>query len=127
MYLENRIDEAMLPGPDDGHLERDALGKEVVNGASATKYRIHGTTREGHPFEGTMWMTKHEIPVRVLSGQGTERVRMELSNLVVGPQDSSLFEIPAGYQRFELPAPSKADLDALRRETGRGLGPPPGR
>jgi hypothetical protein len=121
MYLENAIDGDGLP---EGHfaggrLERERLGEESVNGAQATKYRVHGATPDGESFEGTMWLTAQEIPVRVVTGEGRERVRMELSNLKVGPVEASRFEIPSGYSRFELPGPAKQDLDALRRQSGR--------
>ncbi|NNL64607.1 MAG: hypothetical protein HKP30_00045 [Myxococcales bacterium] len=117
MYLENAIDPEMMP-ENGGRLEREVLGQETVNGTPATKYRVHGTTGQGDPFEGTMWMTKHEIPVRVVSSNGGMTVRMELSNLDVGPVDAARFEIPADFTRFELPPPAKADLDAYRRQQG---------
>lgn len=117
VYLENEIDPEMMP-ENGGRLEREVLGQETVNGAAVTKYRVHGTTGKGDPFEGTMWMTKHEIPVRVISGDAGMSVRMELSNLQVGPVDAARFEIPSDYERFELPAPAKADLDRYRREQG---------
>jgi len=64
-------------------------------------------------------MTEHEIPVRVVTGEGAERVRMELDRLSVGVIDPRRFEIPRGWKRFELPAPAKAELDALRERLGR--------
>jgi hypothetical protein len=116
MYVEN--------GPGDGplaagriearELEREALGEESVNGTPATKYRVHGRAADGAPFEGTMWLTAQEIPVRVLTQQGGAPMRMELRNLSLGAVDPARFEIPAGFRRVELPAPAKAELDALR-------------
>jgi len=55
----------------------------------------------------------------VVTGEGAKRFHMELSNLSIGAVDPARFEIPAGYRRFELPAPAKADLDALRERMGR--------
>lgn len=102
-----------------GHLEREALGQETVNGVPATRYRVRGTAFDGEPFAGELWMTEHEIPVRVVTGEGAERVRMELDRLSVGAIDPGRFEIPPGWKRFELPAPAQADLDALREHYGR--------
>ena len=121
LYLETRPGEG-APGAEafaTSRLEREALGREQVNGASTTKYRVTGTTAKGTAFEGLMWMTDEEIPVRVLTGQGRERVRMELHDLSVGALDPRRFEIPPGYTRFELPAPAKADLEGLRGRSGR--------
>jgi hypothetical protein len=98
-----------------GALEREARGRETVNGVETTRYHVHGTTADGQPFDGTMWMTDQDIPVRVVTGQGPKRVRLELERLSVGFVDPGRFEIPPGYSRFELPEPAKADLDALRR------------
>lgn len=121
MYLEQAIGKDGMPQDrfEGGRLEREALGKEQVNGAAATKYRVHGATPEGDPFEGTMWMTKDEIPVRVVTGPAHGSVRMELSNLKVGKIDASRFEVPSGFTRFALPGPAQQDLDALRRQYGR--------
>jgi len=115
LYVEQAID----PRADrfeGGKLEREALGSEAVNGASATKYRVHGTAADGSSFEGTMWMTEHEIPVRIVTGEGAERIRMELDELSVGKVDPARFEVPEGYRRFELPGPAK---DALRERYDR--------
>lgn len=121
MYLEQKLGKDGMPQDRfaGGRLERDALGTESVNGVDATKYRVHGETPEGDPFEGIMWMTPEEIPVRVLTGKGDDQVRMELTGLVVGDVDAGKFEIPSGYQRFQLPAPAQQDLDALRKQYGR--------
>jgi hypothetical protein len=115
MYLEQGLEASGADRFQGGHLEREALGEESVNGVPATKYRVHGTAADGAPFDGLLWMTEDEIPVRVVSGEGGEQVRMELNQLSTGRIDPSRFEIPAGWQRFELPGPAKADLDAYRR------------
>ena len=54
MYLENAIGREGMPMDRfaGGRLEREALGTEQVNGVEATKYRVHGTTPEGHAFRG---------------------------------------------------------------------------
>jgi hypothetical protein len=113
MYLEQPLGaQDRLAGAD---LAREALGAEAVNGAAATKYRVHGTAADGHPFEGTLWLTDQDIPVRVVTGKGPEHVRIELDRLSVGFVDPARFELPRGWKRFELPGPASADLDALRR------------
>jgi hypothetical protein len=116
MYLENGPGEGPLAveRPDARKLEREALGEESVNGIPATKYRVHGRTADGAVFEGAMWLTAQEIPVRVLTQQGGAPMRMELRNLSLGAVDPARFEIPPGFHRFDLPAPAKAELEALR-------------
>ncbi len=121
MYLENPLGKDGMPQDEfaGGKLEREKLGTESVNGVDATKYRVHGETPDGQAFEGTMWMTKQEIPVRIRTGKGAEKVHMELSNLKVGAVDPGHFEIPSGYSRFQIPGPAQMDLDALRKQYGR--------
>jgi len=113
MYLEQPLGQHERMAS--GDLQREALGKESVNGVEAVRYRVHGTAGDGRPFEGTMWMTAEDIPVRVVTGEGPERVRIELDRLSLGFVDPGRFEIPRGWARFELPDSAKADLDALRR------------
>ena len=120
MYVESALGEAGLPAAGvGGDVTREALGRETVNGTSTTKYRVHGTAADDTPFEGTMWMTEQEIPMRVVAEQGGASVRMELSNLTTGAVDPARFKIPAGYRRFELPAAAKADLQALQKRRDR--------
>ncbi|HKJ23896.1 MAG TPA: hypothetical protein VKB65_03680 [Myxococcota bacterium] len=113
MYLEQPLGEHDRMAS--GDLVREAVGKESVNGVETTRYRIHGTAGDGRPFEGTMWMTEQDIPVRVVTGEGPERVRIELEGLSLGFVAPGRFEIPRGWSRFELPDSAKADLDAMRR------------
>jgi len=104
LYLEQPLGERGMT-PDrfaDGQLAREALGSEVVNGAQATKYRVHGTAGDGEPFEALMWMTGQEIPVRIVTGAGSTRVEMELDELSLGAVDPSRFEIPSGYSRLDV-------------------------
>jgi hypothetical protein len=115
MYLEQSLEASGADRFRGGELERQVLGEETVNGVRATKYRVHGVGADGESFDGFLWMTEDEIPVRVVAGQGGEQVRMELDQLDTGRIDPSRFEIPTGYRRFELPGPAKADLDAFRK------------
>jgi len=118
MYVENGAggEPLVVDRLDARALEREALGEESVNGVRATKYRVHGSAADGQPFEGTMWLTEQEIPVRVLTQQGGAPMRMELRNLSLGAVDPARFEIPSGWRRFELPASAKAELEALRKD-----------
>jgi hypothetical protein len=57
---------------------------------------------------GTIWMTKENIVMKMetVAKSGSSKkdmFRMELKNLKIGKQDPKLFEIPAGYQKFEMP------------------------
>jgi hypothetical protein len=73
-------------------------GTDVVEGQATSKYRLK--MKDGSAG-GFMWFTADGIAVKMdlLSkedGRST-RTTVTLSNLVVGEQDSALFELPADY------------------------------
>jgi len=73
------------------------LGSETVNGRSAIKYE--GTNSKGET--GYAWVDKKIcFPVKWQEKTDT----WELQNIKEGSQPASLFEIPAGYQKFQMPA-----------------------
>ncbi|MFN2168409.1 MAG: hypothetical protein ACK2U9_19405 [Anaerolineae bacterium] len=84
-------------------LEREAAGREEVNGHDAGRYRARFRDPRGGVAEGYYWLTDEGIPVRMdMTYQdpdvGNVDVLMELEDLEVGDQDPSLFAVPDGYQ-----------------------------
>jgi len=72
------------------------VGNETVNGRSTVKYE--GTNSKGET--GTVWLDpKLRFPVKWQDKNGGG----ELRNIQEGSQPSSLFEIPAGYKKFDMP------------------------
>jgi hypothetical protein len=72
------------------------VGTETVNGRSTVKYE--GTNAEGE--SGTVWIDpKLQFPVK---WQGKNGNGGELRNIQEGSQPASLFEIPAGYTKFDM-------------------------
>ncbi len=73
------------------------VGNETVNGRSTVKYE--GTNAKGET--GFVWLDpKLRFPVK---WQGKNNDSGELRNIQEGSQPASLFEIPAGYKKFEMP------------------------
>ncbi len=110
LYVESSLDEALgrVPGPAgkprEPQLTVTALGSETIDGLHATKKKVSGKDSDGSPVEGMVWTSDEGIVLRVESEIVDEdgkhhRLRMELKNLRIGPQNSALFEIPAGYKR----------------------------
>ncbi|MBK7973878.1 MAG: DUF4412 domain-containing protein [Deltaproteobacteria bacterium] len=84
----------------------EKIGKEDVNGVETThsKVTIASATPDGHAFSGEVWLTKDNIPMRMKTSPSSGgEVVMELSNLKVGKQDPSLFEVPEGYNKMQMP------------------------
>lgn len=71
------------------------VGSDTVNGRSAIKYE--GTNSEGK--SGQLWI---DSKLHWLSKVQSENGGMELRNIQEGSQPSSLFEVPAGYQKFDM-------------------------
>lgn len=77
------------------------LGTGMADGRLCTKWLFthkRGTTQ-------TVWIDqKTGIPIRT---EGSDGSLMELTNINQGPQSDSLFEIPAGYTKFDMGAMTK--------------------
>jgi len=73
------------------------VGSDSVNGRSAVKYT--GTNSKGET--GSVWFDKKiAFPIK---WEGEKGGSGELQNIKEGSQPASLFEIPADYQKFQLP------------------------
>ncbi len=73
----------------------------MAKDAKADKFRVQ-TTLEGKVYTGIEWDAKelNGFPVKRAGEKGDWSI--EYQNVRLGPQDPSLFEIPAGYQKFSL-------------------------
>jgi hypothetical protein len=71
------------------------VGNENVNGRSTVKYE--GTNARGET--GYVWLEpKLRFPVKWQGKNGDGEMR----NIQEGPQPASLFEVPAGYTKFDM-------------------------
>ena len=82
-------------------VEREPLGTEQVGAYHCDKYRVQ-TTYEGHVYTGLEWDAKEldGFPVKQADEKG--KWSKEYQNVHLGPQDPSLFEIPADYKKMDL-------------------------
>lgn len=84
----------------------EKIGKEDVNGVETThsKVTIASATPDGHTFSGEVWLTKDNVPMRMRTSPSSGgEVVMELKNLKIGKQAPSLFEVPEGYTKMQMP------------------------
>ncbi len=112
MYMETGIKGAQRPpGPSDDTsdytFERTEVGTEVIDGHQTTKYKVIATNPKGEKMGGFQWMTRGGIQIKmdiIAKTEGSKtRMKMGLTNLKIGKQDSSLFEIPTGYTKMVMP------------------------
>lgn len=104
MYMEMPLDLSNRPKVEEkfeGEIERKEVGKETVNGHPATKYLI--TYKVDNKKEQVyQWVaTDIKFPVKTAAVDGSWT--QEFKNIQIGPQQQSLFEVPAGYQKMQMP------------------------
>ncbi len=104
MYMEMPIDLSQKPKVEEkfeGEIDRKQVGTETIDGHTTKKYLI--TYKVDNKQEQVyQWMaTDIYFPVKTaaLDGSWTQ----EFKNIKIGSQPDSLFEVPAGYQKIQMP------------------------
>lgn len=108
MYMEMNYAEFAKPMPDvrtydpnnpcaaDTGSTCRKLGTETVNGRLCDKWEFTG----GAGGRRTVWVDKgNHLPIRTVSSDGNT---FDMTNIKEGPQPSSLFQVPAGYQKMDM-------------------------
>ena len=107
MYLEmsstgmmSKMNDVFMSVEDlQGSTDAKLVGKEDVNGYSCDKYVVN---RDGKDVM-TFWISPElEFPIKVVNMMGN-KMTMELKNIKEGDVDDALFQIPAGYQKMQMP------------------------
>lgn len=145
MYMEQRLDPAAA-GTDGWEQETTLVGPDTVGGLPTNKFKTIARRKGSQDkFGGFSWETADGIVVKMdllaVEKGKKERFKIELTNLVVGPQPPELFEVPPGYQKMALtgfvpgalgrdedpeenspsPAPEKGGVGGTLKEVGKGL------
>ncbi len=115
MYMEMPLDPYRVPATSEkypGEIERTLIGKETIDGRMTEKYRIVYTAA-GIKTTIYQWIAPDLIlPVKTAAEDGSWM--MEYKNIKTGSQPDSLFELPAGYSKMEMPSmkdmPSMDDM-----------------
>lgn len=107
-YMEMDMKEGKKQSKDinDCDIRQKSVGQETVNGLRTTKNKISMTCPGDNAYDGTMWVTKDGIMVKMdatLTGRDVKgTMKIELKNIKIARQDPKLFEIPAGYSKMGL-------------------------
>ncbi|MGB7282434.1 MAG: DUF4412 domain-containing protein [Candidatus Acidiferrum sp.] len=83
-------------------VQKDSLGSEQVGSFHCDKYRVHSTFN-GKTYVTIEWAAKELNGFIVKKQDENGTWSTEFQNIHLGPQDPSLFEIPAGYQKMSMP------------------------
>jgi hypothetical protein len=103
-YMEQKIDPYIFASTTSsipGETERTFVADESLGGRNTKKYRVSYTSLAG---SATMVQWKDpsiSMPIRTADIDG--KWSIEFSNIVTGPQNDSLFDIPDSYNKFIMP------------------------
>jgi hypothetical protein len=81
--------------------KRDSLGSEQVGPYHCDKFRVR-VTYAGQDYMSTQWAAKELNGFVVKRQPENGEWTSEFRNVKFGPQDPSLFEVPAGYQKTKM-------------------------
>ncbi len=86
--------------------EAESQGLETIDGLLTTKYAIKIDGGPELTVNATVWATDDGIIVRVVGKTSIDAdnapARMELKNIIRGPQDAALFEVPPGMDLLQV-------------------------
>lgn len=104
MYMEMPFDlknKPMVEEKFEGEIERKHVGNEIIDGHPTKKYLI--TYKSGTNKEQVYqwWATDINFPVKTSAVDGSWV--QEFKDIKIVSQPDSLFEVPAGYKKFQMP------------------------
>lgn len=103
LYMEQPLDRSEMARTSaevEGETERVPMGKEAVNGIVADKFKVT-YNQQGQIDSMYQWLGPDGMLVKAAALDG--KWSMEYRNIKTGVDDS-LFEIPAGMRKMEIPA-----------------------
>ena len=83
-------------------LDAEEVGREMISDEAAIKYRVDGGSGGNTGVSGFLWVTEDGIAIKFEGMTGSTKVSMLLTNVVRGPVDPALFEVPTDFQIMEL-------------------------
>jgi hypothetical protein len=111
MYMEQAFDPARSPATSEkveGEVERKLIGQEVIDGKKTDKFLVVYTAKRKKDSM-YQWIAQG-IAMPVKTAAVDNSWSMEYKNIKTGKQSDSLFEVPAGYQKFSMGMPSMKDM-----------------
>lgn len=108
MYMELPFDLKNKPKVEEkypGEIERKEVGRETIDGHPTTKYLITYKI-DDKKNQVYQWLaTDIKFPIKTAGVDGSWV--QEFKNIKMGSQPNSLFELPAGYKKFQMPGGMK--------------------
>jgi hypothetical protein len=87
---------------DNPKMEKQAIGKETLDGNPCVKHKVTFTSAKGAKEELTVWFAANlkDLPVQVLSKQGEETTITRYKQIQVTKPDARQFDLPAGFRQY---------------------------
>lgn len=105
MYMEMPLKDENKPRVErkfENEVERKLIGKETVDGHPTEKYLITYKVENSIQKVYQWWATDINFPIRTEDLNG--KWKQEYKNIKIGRQPDSLFEVPSGYKKFNMPS-----------------------
>src|SRR3990172_6482918 len=101
MQLREKMKKKMMMKDPEDRAKMKLLGTETINGFDCEKYEID-TAYEGKSLKQYVWIAKKlGMPVKSVSADGS--MTMEYRDIKVGGVADSVFDLPQGYQKMDMP------------------------
>ncbi len=107
MYRDMKMTEAMKQSNQNMNVSNvEKVGRETIEGFETTKYKTEFSDKDGKGA-GFMWIADEGFPIKMDMIYKTRRMKgqrmtMSLTDIELGPQDPSHFEIPPGLKPFGI-------------------------
>jgi hypothetical protein len=104
MYMEKAYDDMKdrpIVEKMAGEVERKQVGSETIDGHPTIKYLVTRKLGSGQHQVYSWWATDMNFPIKTAAVDGSWS--QEYKNIKFGEQPDSLFEVPAGYTKFQMP------------------------
>lgn len=112
MYMEQEFDQSKAPQTSEkvtGEVERKKVGQEMIEGKQADKYEIVYMADNKKETMYQWVLPQIKMPVKMVV-PGKNGWSLEYKNLKMERQPDSLFEVPAGYEKFAMQMPSMKNM-----------------
>ena len=122
MYMEEPFDPhnaAAISEKVPGEIERTLVAEETINGRPAKKYKVLYDAM-GDRQVIYQWIDTMGCPVPLKTAAFDDSWAMEYTDISIGKQDSSLFEIPPDYMKMNTDTSRAAQADETGASGGDG-------
>jgi hypothetical protein len=86
-----------------GEVKTTELGEETIDGRACKKVKMTSTDANGKTQEATVWQAKDlkNFPIQMEMRDRSNTVLVKYQNPKLETPEASLFEIPAGYSKYD--------------------------